>query len=498
MRIAAVICLCLLLSSATAYARAQAQAAPPESQQPKFGPPKQTASIDCLPSSLSKKLDEELRGRKIQGIAIFASKAGNPICSVGSGFADVKRKRPATVDTPFAVASITKAFVGTDLALLANKGAVDLGSPANAYLRGPRLHSPFWDPAKATVAMLAGHTAGLTSYERTCPVDNPICKPSLQTAIAKFGILFWPPGDHFDYSNLGYGILGEVVENASKKPLSRELDDALFHPLTLTNCYLHETGPLRDDSAVSYVNPTHGVSPPEVSDTPGSSSAYCSARDLTRFGETLLGQHRESWPAVPADLVFRSFSASAGVHYSFGWFERSANGHSAYMAQGGTDRAFAILEIVPDSDLVIAVVANTGTDFPSDVVKEMIRMTTTPKQIPPEPETPQTSSGRPNLSGRWTGKVRTAPKEKSVALEIVSAHDVRLTLASRSLNCTNVELRPERLYCLGQGGLLTEQASSAVTFDFEVYLHGNKLLGAATTSGTTQLPFVVSLIRSGR
>ena len=289
-----------------------------------------------------------------------------------------------------------------------------------------------------------------------------------------------------------------MLENASTKPLSRELDDSLFHPLSLTNCYLHASGPLRDNSAISYVNPTHIASLPEVSDTPGASSAYCSARDLTRFGEALLGAHSKNWPALSNDLVFRSFSASAGVHYSFGWFERSANGHLAYMAQGGTDRAFAILEIVPDSDLVIAVVANTGTDFPSDVVNDIVQMTTVPKQTQPEPEKPRRAS-EPSLSGHWTGKVRTTPKQKTVTLDIVSAQDVRLTLGGRPSNCTNVELSPERLYCLGQGVLRNEQqASLPATFDFEVYLHGSQLLGAATTSGTSQLPFVISLQKSDR
>src|SRR5579875_28085 len=414
--------------TATTYRAAQASARVPETK----------GSLDCLNQSLSERLSEEMRGGRIQAIAVFAAKAGRPVCSMARGLADIGRNRPATVDTPFAVASVTKAFVGTDLALLASRGSIDLKSPANAYLRGPKLHSPFWDPTKATVAMLAGHTAGLTSYDRTCSLGDPRCKSSLQTAIARFGILFWPPGDHFDYSNLGYGILGEILEIASKESLARALDDALFRPLELTNCYLHESDPPRADSAVSYVNPTHAPSSPESSDTPGSSSAYCSARDLTRFGEAFVGVRPASWSTLSNDLEFRSFSASAGVPYSFGWFERSANGHVAYMAQGGTDRAFAILEIVPDSDLVIAVVANTGTDFPTEVVNSIIDMNVTSTQTEPARE-PVTASSRPSLSGKWTGTVHTPRKDRRVTIDLVSARNVRMTLDSRSVSCVDVE-----------------------------------------------------------
>jgi CubicO group peptidase (beta-lactamase class C family) len=83
----------------------------------------------------------------------------------------------------------------------------------NDYLGSGRLSSPAWDPAAATVRRVATHTAGLATYDLGWSPDQGLC-PSVDEIIRRYGVLIWRPGEQFDDSNLGYGILGEVLNGA--------------------------------------------------------------------------------------------------------------------------------------------------------------------------------------------------------------------------------------------------------------------------------------------
>src|SRR6202021_1157909 len=91
-------------------------------------------------------------------------------------------------------------------------------APVNNYLGAAKVHSPMWDANSATVRQVATHTAGLTTYARKCEVGSDSCQVSTDKAIERYGILFWSPGDHFDYSNLGNEFLAKVLTRVSGKP----------------------------------------------------------------------------------------------------------------------------------------------------------------------------------------------------------------------------------------------------------------------------------------
>src|SRR5580765_3683565 len=124
------------------------------------------------------------------------------------GWADQERRISATPATPYYLASVTKVFTGTALTLLANDGRIDLNRSVNAYLGSHRVRPALWNENEITLQRLADHTAGLTTFNLDCG-SAPPCR--LDSIIDRFGIIARPPGEFFDYSNLGYGILGGVI-----------------------------------------------------------------------------------------------------------------------------------------------------------------------------------------------------------------------------------------------------------------------------------------------
>ena len=179
----------------------------------------------------------------------------------------------------------------------------------------------------------------------------------------------WPPGGHFDYSNLGYGILGQVVSDASGKPFDEFLKHDIFQLLGMRDCYLQRGPRLAKCSSLSYDPGTHVQTPIQISDTPGASPARCSSHDLVIFGSFVTGNRlagqKQIFSSNSLHELLYSDSASTGEKYSFGWDANKVEGYPRVFAQGGTYNSFALLQLIPDQGIAVAVVANTGTTIPS-------------------------------------------------------------------------------------------------------------------------------------
>lgn len=127
----------------------------------------------------------------------------------------------------FDLASVTK-VMGTTMALmlLVNRGKVDLDAPISRYLpdfRGPHLDS-------ITVRHLLSHSAGLVQWQ---PLYYHAANGAQTYAVIRDMPLRWGVGDARHYSDLGFMLLGYIVERVSGEPLDKFLEDSLYRPLGL-------------------------------------------------------------------------------------------------------------------------------------------------------------------------------------------------------------------------------------------------------------------------
>ena len=134
-------------------------------------------------------------------------------------------------NTVFRIASMTKSFTAAAVLALRDEGALRLDDPAEAYvpeLAGP---SPLPGSRPVTIRQLLTMTAGL-------PTDDPWGDRLQGQPLAEFseflagGVsLAWAPGTRFEYSNLGYAILGRVIAAASSMTYVEFVRSRLFGPL---------------------------------------------------------------------------------------------------------------------------------------------------------------------------------------------------------------------------------------------------------------------------
>jgi CubicO group peptidase (beta-lactamase class C family) len=135
--------------------------------------------------------------------------------------------RPST-DTQYRIGSITKSFVAVLVMRLRDEGRLDLNDPLDKHVPGTSL-------GHLTVAQLLAHTGGLTSespgvwWERSEGADWQALAGSLDD-----GALRHRAGARFHYSNVGYGVLGELVARLRGVSWFAALSDEVLGPLGLT------------------------------------------------------------------------------------------------------------------------------------------------------------------------------------------------------------------------------------------------------------------------
>jgi CubicO group peptidase (beta-lactamase class C family) len=143
------------------------------------------------------------------------------------GFADVAREEPATPDTQYAIASITKMFVATAIMILRDEGRLRLDDPAGRYLKQAEREG-------VTVRRLLSHLSGI---QREVPGDvwETLEFPDRESLLERLADAeqVLPPGAHWHYSNLAYAALGEIVRRIAGTPCERFVEDRILQPLGL-------------------------------------------------------------------------------------------------------------------------------------------------------------------------------------------------------------------------------------------------------------------------
>ena len=177
-------------------------------------------------------LDDVVRGwidkQHVPAAAIAVVKDGALIKAEGYGLADVENRIPARAHTVFKIGSISKQFIATGIMLLVQDGRIAVDDNVSKHLDGtPRT----WEAI--TLRHLLTHTSGLGreapgfDASRVQP-DIDVIKTAYPTALAA------APGEKFEYSNLGYFVLAEVIHRVSGKSWGDFLSERVFTPLGMT------------------------------------------------------------------------------------------------------------------------------------------------------------------------------------------------------------------------------------------------------------------------
>jgi CubicO group peptidase (beta-lactamase class C family) len=172
---------------------------------------------------------------ELPSVAVAVAQHGKIIWEQGFGYADREQLQPATSDTMYSLASISKPFTATAVMELVQKGKIRLDAPANDYLGAAKLTGLAGDASGADIRHILSHTSGLPLHWQFFYANEDYRDPPMEDTILRYGVLVNPPGELFQYSNLGFGILGHIVSLVSGLSYPDAMQKIVFAPLGLTH-----------------------------------------------------------------------------------------------------------------------------------------------------------------------------------------------------------------------------------------------------------------------
>jgi serine-type D-Ala-D-Ala carboxypeptidase/endopeptidase len=166
---------------------------------------------------------------------------------VGSfGVQDLESHRPVSAETLFRIASMTKAFTALTVLKLRDEGQLQLDARAEQYV--PQLrnwHYPTSDSPRIRVRDLLNHSAGFVTDDPWGDRQTPLPEADFSRLLQQ-GVPFTrAPQMAYEYSNLGFALLGRIISNVSGQPYAETIGRVLLQPLGMSSSgFVAEAAPV--------------------------------------------------------------------------------------------------------------------------------------------------------------------------------------------------------------------------------------------------------------
>lgn len=400
----------------------------------------QTTLAPAVRERLRATVRRALDSTGVASVAVAVARDGVVLWEEGFGYADIARRIPATPATLYSVASITKPMTATAVMQLVEAGRVALDRPIDDYLGAMRVTGLAGDRAEATVGRVLSHTAGLPLHYRFY-YDGPPRADDVAHTVARYGRVMFPPGEVYSYSNLGYGMLGELVARVGGPSYEAFMGDRVFRPLGMTHTTIG-TGAGLANSAVRY-DADHRPVPPYDFDHRGASAVYTSAHELLRFAmlhlKTRPRDGARTWAPPLADSTVDRMQRVAtpgdsASGYGLGWFIDRDFGERRVRHTGGMPGVATVLSLYPAHRVAVVVLANQSSGLPGRIAAEVAAAVLPPSYgraraaaLAAAPAAPPALALPAELRGEWRGTVQTYEGTLPIVLRADSA-EVRVRL----------------------------------------------------------------------
>ncbi|MBL8271111.1 serine hydrolase domain-containing protein [Steroidobacter sp.] len=378
----------------------------------------------------------------VPGMAVAVWKDGKILWEEGFGWADRENRVAASEHTMFCLASLSKSLTATGLMTLVQAGKIDLDHPVNDYLGDDKLRSAIADPRNATVRRVADHTSGLTPADRFFYGADAALMPSMDVMIRRYGLLVREPG-RYEYSNMGYGVLGHAMARVSGKTYANFMREEVFLPLGMTHSSVDVGPELAKHQSVRY-DYTGKPIPYYVSAVPASASIFSSAHDLARFGMFFLKDRLPDQRAILSDasidrMTSDPVAVDADEQYGIGWEMVRKGGYQLVQHSGSTSGVHTIFILIPSENLGMVLLANidggvraSRGSLTVDILKTLLPKWRDAKAQSASAEEEAPFKPTPALTGTWQGTVSTYEGTLPIRLQIAPSGEVHTLIGENS------------------------------------------------------------------
>jgi CubicO group peptidase (beta-lactamase class C family) len=355
------------------------------SQAAAFAKPIDAAAVDAV-------VQEALQAWHAPGAAIAIVHNDEVVYLQGYGVRELGSQQPVTPDTLFAIASCTKAFTTTAMAMLVDDGKMAWDDPVRKHVPFFRLADPLADQS-VTLRDLVCHRTGLGRHDLLW-YRAPW---SLEESVRRIGHvkLSHPFRSTYEYANIPYTTAGFAVAAASGSTWHDFVQTRIFDPLGMSGAVFtssavqqapdHASPHQRDREGQVKVIPWY----PDDQQIRGAGSIKAGARDLSKWlrfqlgdgtfaGRRLVSAANLAETHTP-EVVIRLSGAQARqleatqASYGLGWRLHDYRGHLLVWHGGSTDGFRSQTTLVPKARLGLVVLTNLGnTELPAAVSNSLV------------------------------------------------------------------------------------------------------------------------------
>ena len=275
--------------------------------------------IPVIPSyqldSVAQIVDQYLIDQQFNGAALIASD-GEVLLAKGYGYANLENQEYMTSQHKFQIASVSKSFVAVSILQLVEAGKLSLDQTLDTiFPEMPNGH-------RITIHHLLTHTSGLYSGDDLSDYTKETAKEDLTASAFRTNNLYHDQiGTRATYSNLGYDMLGLVVEEISGMPYEDYVDEYIFKPLEMNDSGLNMTGESLELMATSYNgNVLDGYNAKVFHPSFGYSSGglHSTIFDLYKYDRALAENRLISQETY--ELMSETYSHIGSKGYGYGWY----------------------------------------------------------------------------------------------------------------------------------------------------------------------------------
>lgn len=337
-------------------------------------------------SEIPLRMKEYVDAHQTAGTVTILARHGKVASFEAVGYQDLESRKPMRKDSLFRIASLTKPITCAGIMVLVDEGKLSVIDPVEKFLpeyKGLKVNGcegrsgyscPGVMPSRPiNIEDLMKHTSGLPAGAEPRDRANPPKTLAERAALgAKLPLLF-EPGTAWNYSNIGYDILGRIIEIVSKQPYDQFLEQRIFEPLGMKDTAFFPPEEKLSRLATLYTLTDKGVErSPRPFPAPGpkvptpAGGLVSSAEDMLRFNMMMRNKgvfegHRVL-SAAAVTLMTTSHTGDMkagwvpGVGHGYGYeVVRNADGMFRYnsvgsFVKGGAFRTYEFVD--PEKDLV--------------------------------------------------------------------------------------------------------------------------------------------------
>lgn len=204
--------------------------------------------------SVNEQITQAIKAEELTGI-VWSTFNAEQVVTGSAGFSDAVSNNPMTQSNKVHVGSVTKTVLSFGVLRLISQGKLKLATEIAPLLPELTINNPYKDNAPITVKHLLEHTAGLDNlrmwqFLNSQPTPNTPLKDAFPKNNTQLLTVRSKPGSQYSYSNMGYSLLGMVIEAVTANRYEEYLNQELLRPLGMfdsTFSFVSQVGEYQDE-----------------------------------------------------------------------------------------------------------------------------------------------------------------------------------------------------------------------------------------------------------